>query len=85
MNRGISGSWTASTIAARSASAISRRRTTPSLSPVTGNSIDPALTGAQAGATWVVIAGKPRDGVYDSCAMGVDALEFLNLTRERLA
>jgi methylmalonyl-CoA mutase len=42
-----------------------------------------------AGAQWVVIAGKPRgplaDRVDDSAAMGVDALDFLARTRERLA
>jgi methylmalonyl-CoA mutase len=39
----------------------------------------------EAGATWVVIAGKPRASVDDSAAMGVDALEFLRRTREKLA
>lgn len=40
----------------------------------------------EAGATRVVVAGKPRDlDVDDSCAMGVDALAFLNRTREALA
>jgi methylmalonyl-CoA mutase len=39
-----------------------------------------------AGARWVVVAGKPGDlEVDDSCAMGVDALAFLNRTREYLA
>ena len=38
-----------------------------------------------AGAQWVVIAGKQRDGVDDSAAMGVDALDFLTRTREQLA
>ena len=38
-----------------------------------------------AGAQWVVIAGRPRDSVDDSAAMGVDALEFLTRTREKLA
>jgi methylmalonyl-CoA mutase len=39
-----------------------------------------------AGASWVVVAGKPGDlGVDDSCAMGVDALDFLNRTREKLS
>ena len=38
-----------------------------------------------AGARWVIIAGKPVDGVDDSCAMGVDALAFLTTTREKLA
>ena len=39
----------------------------------------------EAGAQWVVIAGKARDSVDDSAAMGVDALEFLHRTREKLA
>jgi len=38
----------------------------------------------EAGAQWVVIAGKPRESVDDSAAMGVDALEFLARTREHL-
>jgi methylmalonyl-CoA mutase len=38
-----------------------------------------------AGATHVIIAGKPIDGTDDSCAMGVDALDFLTRTREKLA
>jgi methylmalonyl-CoA mutase len=37
------------------------------------------------GAQWVIVAGKPRDWADDSCAMGVDALDFLNRTREKLA
>jgi methylmalonyl-CoA mutase len=44
-----------------------------------------------AGAEWVILAGhrqslgQPDDvGVDDTCAMGVDALDFLNRTRERL-
>ncbi|MDN4173673.1 methylmalonyl-CoA mutase family protein [Nocardioides sp. SOB77] len=43
----------------------------------------PALR--EAGARHVVVAGKPRDGVDDSCAMGVDALAFLTRTREHLS
>ncbi|WKN47733.1 methylmalonyl-CoA mutase family protein [Nocardioides sp. Arc9.136] len=43
----------------------------------------PALR--EAGAGHVVVAGKPRDGVDDSCAMGVDALAFLTRTREHLS
>ena len=39
----------------------------------------------EAGAQWVVIAGKKRDSVDDSAAMGVDALDFLTRTREQLA
>ena len=38
-----------------------------------------------AGAEWVIVAGKPRDWADDSCAMGVDALDFLRRTREKLA
>jgi methylmalonyl-CoA mutase len=37
------------------------------------------------GAEWVIVAGKPRDWADDSCAMGVDALDFLTRTREKLA
>lgn len=41
----------------------------------------------EAGASWVILAGKPSESlrVDDSCAMGVDALAFLNRTREKLA
>ena len=47
---------------------------------------DEAITALrEAGAGWVVIAGRNRDGVDDSAAMGVDALEFVTRTRERLA
>ena len=43
-----------------------------------------ALRGA--GATHVILAGKPKGiKVDDSCAVGVDALSFLNRTREALA
>jgi methylmalonyl-CoA mutase len=40
----------------------------------------------EAGATWVVLAGKPVDGIdtEDTCATGVDALDFLHRTREKL-
>lgn len=38
-----------------------------------------------AGATRVVVAGKPREWADDSCATGVDALAFLTRTREALA
>lgn len=38
----------------------------------------------EAGATRVVVAGKPRDWADDSCALGVDALDFLRRTREDL-
>ncbi|MCW2858050.1 MAG: methylmalonyl-CoA mutase subunit [Marmoricola sp.] len=39
-----------------------------------------------AGAQWVILAGKPIDGIEvdDTCAMGVDALAFLNRTREKV-
>ena len=39
----------------------------------------------EAGANHVVIAGRPTDYADDSCAMGVDALDFLTRTREELA
>jgi methylmalonyl-CoA mutase len=39
----------------------------------------------EAGVEWVIVAGKPRDWADDSCALGVDALDFLRRTRERLA
>ena len=38
----------------------------------------------EAGATRVLIAGRPTDYSDDSCAMGVDALAFLTRTREAL-
>ncbi len=37
-----------------------------------------------AGATRVVVAGKPADWADDSCALGVDAVDFLTRTREAL-
>lgn len=40
----------------------------------------------EAGARWVILAGKKADfEVDDTCAMGVDALDFLTRTREKLA
>ncbi len=41
----------------------------------------------EAGAQWVVLAGKPVEGIDtdDTCAMGVDALDFLHRTREKLS
>jgi methylmalonyl-CoA mutase len=39
----------------------------------------------EAGAEWIIRAGKPTDDVDDSCAMGVDALDFLDRTREKLS
>lgn len=38
----------------------------------------------EAGARWVVVAGKPMEGTDDACGVGVDALEFLTRTREKL-
>ncbi len=38
-----------------------------------------------AGATHVIVAGKPIDGVDAACAMGVDALSFVTTVREKLA
>ncbi len=38
----------------------------------------------EAGATRVIVAGKTDMGQDDSCAMGVDALDFLTRTREAL-
>jgi methylmalonyl-CoA mutase len=46
---------------------------------------DAARALREAGAEWIVIAGKPREGADDSAATGVDALEFLRRTREKLA
>lgn len=37
------------------------------------------------GIEWVIVAGQPRDWADDSCAMGVDALDFLTRTREKLS
>jgi methylmalonyl-CoA mutase len=37
-----------------------------------------------AGASYVIVAGKPADHADDSCAMGVDALAFLTRVREQL-
>ena len=41
-----------------------------------------ALRGAGAGR--VIVAGKPADWADDSCALGVDAVDFLTRTREAL-
>ena len=46
--------------------------------------VDAAQTLREAGARWVVVAGKPMEGTDDACAVGVDALEFLTRTREKL-
>ena len=36
--------------------------------------------------SWVILAGRPVEGIEtdDTCAMGVDALDFLHRTREKL-
>lgn len=39
----------------------------------------------EAGARWIIVAGKPLDGCDDNCAMGVDALDFLTRTRQVLS
>ncbi len=39
----------------------------------------------EAGAQWVILAGKAEVGADDTVAMGVDALDFLTRTREKLA
>jgi methylmalonyl-CoA mutase len=46
---------------------------------------DAAAALRESGADCVIVAGKPRDWADDSCATGVDALEFLHRTREQLA
>jgi len=46
---------------------------------------DAAAALREAGAQRVIVAGKPTDYVDDSCSMGVDALSFLDRTREALA
>lgn len=38
-----------------------------------------------AGASYVIVAGKPASYADDSCALGVDALAFLNRVREKLS
>jgi methylmalonyl-CoA mutase len=37
------------------------------------------------GTEWVIVAGQPREWADDSAAVGVDALDFLRRTREKLA
>ena len=37
------------------------------------------------GVDWVVVAGKPQEWADDACALGVDAIDFLTRTREKLA
>ncbi|MEV5002804.1 methylmalonyl-CoA mutase family protein [Nocardioides sp. LML1-1-1.1] len=46
---------------------------------------DAAAALREAGATHVIVAGKATDHADDSAAVGVDALSFLNRTREALA
>ena len=46
---------------------------------------DAAAALREAGASYVIIAGKPVDFADDNAAMGVDALAFLTRTREALA
>jgi len=46
---------------------------------------DAAAALREAGATHIVIAGQATDYSDDACAMGVDALDFLTRTREKLA
>lgn len=48
-----------------------------------GTSLANALR--EKGARHLIVAGRPLEGCDDSCAMGVDALDFLTRTRERLA
>jgi methylmalonyl-CoA mutase len=48
-----------------------------------GEAAAAALRGA--GATHVVVAGKPAEWADDSCALGVDAVDFLTRTRGHLA
>ncbi len=45
---------------------------------------DAAVALRDSGAEWVIVAGKARDWADDACAMGVNALEFLHRTREKL-
>jgi methylmalonyl-CoA mutase len=59
---------------------------------IAGNDISYDESGAETaaqlrsnGAEWVIVAGKLREWADDSCATGVDALDFLNRTREKLA
>ncbi len=46
---------------------------------------DAAAALREAGASHVVLAGRATDYCDDACAMGVDALDFLTRTREKLA
>ncbi|MGN6722116.1 MAG: methylmalonyl-CoA mutase family protein [Marmoricola sp.] len=39
----------------------------------------------EGGAQHVIVAGKPMDSADDNCAMGLDALDFLHRTREKLS
>ncbi len=53
--------------------------------PTTSTGAETAAELRKNGAEWVIVAGKPRDWADDTCAMGVDALDFLTRTREKLA
>lgn len=66
----------------------------PAVVCLAGSDSDYAAWGAEAaaalraaGARWIILAGKPMDGleVDDTCAMGVDALDFLTRTRGKLS
>lgn len=46
---------------------------------------DAAAALREAGASYVIVAGKPTDYTDDACAMGVDALAFLTRTREAIS
>ncbi|WP_017934664.1 methylmalonyl-CoA mutase family protein [Nocardioides sp. Iso805N] len=48
-----------------------------------GQAAAEALRGA--GATYVIVAGRPVDYTDDSCAVGADALAFLHRVREKLS
>jgi len=39
----------------------------------------------EAGASWVIVAGRPREWADDSCAAGLDAIDFLRRTKEALS
>ena len=77
----VGGRARGTTTGSRSSAWSATTRRTPSGAP----------TSSQASARpvpqWVVLAGKPVEGIEtdDTCAMGVDALDFLHRTREKLA
>ena len=70
--------WRRTTVRRSSASPAPTRRT-----PSGGARPRPPC--ARPARTHVIIAGKPVDYADDSCAMGIDALDFLTRTREKLA